>query len=413
MRLRPFPDRLLFVRSPFRARLIGGLAAFALTFSATVGHGFVWPNVPERIARSLSSADVAERRAAARRIGELPSELGVPLVQRAFADPDVDVRLFAAAAATSFSMPKAGDYVIGWLGEGDARLRRAACDVIRIAPTDRSIVALGRVLGDPDSHVRVAAAAAMGSSGLPDAVSPLLGHLDDTAFEVRVEVARALGRRFVRVMLGGVRDDAEVRGHRRTYVGALPGRLIQGLRQAGTLDRSKVHFESALGNVSSPPLGGAECAAHYRAGGRSSAITMNCSGKHAAFLLACVRNGWPIDSYLAARHPLQLKKRLKRGAVLEAIQYLTTRVAHRPGEERRHVAVDAEGYRARHEDQLAEMAQKLAKRVAAEGKVITFDPMNARDRRIVHMAVKDLPGVRTESQGEGPDRRVQIIPVKN
>lgn len=102
----------------------------------------------------------------------------------------------------------------------------------------------------------------------------------------------------------------------------------------------------------------------------------------------------------------------KRGAVLEAIQYLTTRVAHRPGEERRHVAVDAEGYRARHEDQLAEMAQKLAKRVAAEGKVITFDPMNARDRRIVHMAVKDLPGVRTESQGEGPDRRVQIIPVK-
>lgn len=102
----------------------------------------------------------------------------------------------------------------------------------------------------------------------------------------------------------------------------------------------------------------------------------------------------------------------KKGQVLSAFQYLTNRVVNRPGVERRYVTVDAEGYRSRRDDTLASMARRLGKQAVTEGKIITFEPMNPRDRRVIHLALAKFEGVVTKSEGEGDDRRVQIIPVR-
>jgi spoIIIJ-associated protein len=102
----------------------------------------------------------------------------------------------------------------------------------------------------------------------------------------------------------------------------------------------------------------------------------------------------------------------KKGQTLTALQFLANRVVNRPGKQRRHVIVDAEGYRARREDTLASMAKRLGKQAVDEGKIITFEPMNPQDRRVVHLALAKFPGVVTKSEGEGEARRVQIIPVR-
>lgn len=102
----------------------------------------------------------------------------------------------------------------------------------------------------------------------------------------------------------------------------------------------------------------------------------------------------------------------RKGQTLGALQFIANRVINRPSKVRRHVLIDSDGYRARREQALSSMATRLGKQAVDEGKIITFEPMSAQDRRVVHLALAKFPGVVTKSEGKGATRRVQIIPVR-
>ncbi|MCB1198363.1 MAG: KH domain-containing protein [Bdellovibrionota bacterium] len=99
----------------------------------------------------------------------------------------------------------------------------------------------------------------------------------------------------------------------------------------------------------------------------------------------------------------------KHGQTLEAIQHLMMKFMMAE-EHNKFLVIDAEDYRIRREEALETKARKLAKKARKEKRPIGVEPMNAIDRRIVHVALKGEPGVETKSIGEGSNRRVLIVP---
>ena len=96
------------------------------------------------------------------------------------------------------------------------------------------------------------------------------------------------------------------------------------------------------------------------------------------------------------------------GENLVALQQITSAITSRRVGRTVHIPLDIEGYRRRREEQLREIARRVASRVRTSGQAVTLEPMLAYERRIVHLAVQDTPGVKTESVGIDPNRRVVI-----
>jgi len=99
----------------------------------------------------------------------------------------------------------------------------------------------------------------------------------------------------------------------------------------------------------------------------------------------------------------------RHGGTLDALQYLTLRVLQAEGLGRMRITLDVGGYRNRREKVLKELASSVAKKVLDSGKPYHFEPMSAMERRVVHMAVTELGGLRTESEGEGRRRHVVVF----
>lgn len=100
------------------------------------------------------------------------------------------------------------------------------------------------------------------------------------------------------------------------------------------------------------------------------------------------------------------------GELLDAIEEVAVRVLRLPVTERGRIAFDCQDYKMLRVEELRLVAEAAAEKVLKSSAPFSLNPMNSRDRRIIHLALKDNTAVRTESQGGGPYRKVVIFPAE-
>ena len=97
--------------------------------------------------------------------------------------------------------------------------------------------------------------------------------------------------------------------------------------------------------------------------------------------------------------------------VLDALEYLGNRLLSKNREEETHIVFDSGNYRARREKELQLMAEKAAEKVRITKTPFAFDPMSSNERRIIHVALSAFAGVKTESRGNGENRKLIVFPA--
>lgn len=147
------------------------------------------------------------------------------------------------------------------------------------------------------------------------------------------------------------------------------------------------------------------------------------AGRAQKFLMDVTdRMGVKVDVYVDDSEPEHLSIHMigdtlgiligRRGETLDALQYLTSLQVNKGREGYIRVTLDTENYRAKREDSLRRLAQRMANRAVKTGRKVVLEPMNPYERRVLHTALQNHPSVTTHSEGEEPNRRV-VIMLKN
>jgi len=209
-------------------------------------------------------------------------------------------------------------------------------------------------------------------------------------------------------------------------IGARPAKVrVQRRQPEGAPSEARPRGQVASGGGEARPAGEARARRESEEGApERQSVTVEEQGREAVAMLNQILGlmGETADVVVAASDDEGIELELKgdgsgiligrRGQTLDALEYLVNRIVARRFKDPVPILVDTESYRTRRRQQLERMALSMGEQAKRENKPVTLEPMPPRDRRIIHLALKDDPLVTTRSEGAGYLRSLEIIPAE-